>query len=81
MRHQNISSPLDGIDGSTVVDKTLLKVSAKIGEAKSKKELAFFNMTKNFERQGCLKIMYKKYLLMNKKKMLNFKPFPFFDKT
>ena len=41
-RHQNISSPLDGIDGSKAVDKTLLEVSAKIGKAKSKKELELF---------------------------------------
>ena len=38
-RHQNIFSPLDGIDGSKAVDKTLLELSAKIGEAKTKKEL------------------------------------------
>ena len=41
-RHQKCSSPLDGIDGSKAVDKMLLEVSAKIGEAKSKKELEFF---------------------------------------
>ena len=35
LRHQNISSSLDGIDGSKAVEKTLLEVSAKIGEAKS----------------------------------------------
>ena len=34
----NISAPLDGIVGSKDVDKTLLEVSAKKGEAKSKKE-------------------------------------------
>ena len=28
-RHQNISSPLDGIDGSKAVNKTLQEVSAK----------------------------------------------------
>ena len=42
LRHQNISAPLDGIDGSKAVDKTLLEVSVKIGEAKSNKELEFF---------------------------------------
>ena len=31
----NISSSLDGIDGSKAVEKALLEVSAKIGEAKS----------------------------------------------
>ena len=35
LRHQNISSSLDGIDGSKAVEKALLEVSAKIGEAKS----------------------------------------------
>ena len=35
----NISAPLDGIAGSKAVDKTFLEVSAKTGEAKSKKEL------------------------------------------
>ena len=45
LRYQNISSPLNGLDGSKPVDKTLLKVSAKIGEAKSKKELELFNAT------------------------------------
>ena len=44
-RHQNISSPLDGIDGSKAVDKMLLEVSLKIGKANSKKELEFFNAT------------------------------------
>ena len=38
---QNIASPLNGIDGNKTVDKTLLDVSEKIGEAKSKKELEF----------------------------------------
>ena len=38
----NISTPLDNIVGSKAVDKTLLEVSAKIGESKSKKELEFF---------------------------------------
>jgi len=42
LRHQNISAPLDGMYGSKAVDKTLLEVSSKIGEAKSKKELEFF---------------------------------------
>ena len=42
LRHQNISAPLDGMYGSNAVDKTLLEVSSKIGEAKSKKELDFF---------------------------------------
>ena len=41
LRHQHIFSPLDGIDGSKSVDKTLLEVSGKKGEAKSKKELEF----------------------------------------
>ena len=35
LMHQHISSPLDGIDGSKAVEKTLLEVSAEIGEAKS----------------------------------------------
>ena len=35
LRHQNISSSLDVIDGSKAVEKALLEVSAKIGEAKS----------------------------------------------
>ena len=39
LRHQNISAPLDCIDGSKAVDKTLLEVSAKIGLAKIYKEL------------------------------------------
>ena len=42
LRHKNISAPLDGTYGSKAVDKTLLEVSSKIGEAKSKKELEFF---------------------------------------
>ena len=42
LRHQNISAPLDGMYSSKAVDKTLLEVSSKIGEAKSKKELEFF---------------------------------------
>ena len=37
----NLSAPLDGMLGSKAVDKTLLKVLAKTGEAKSKKELEF----------------------------------------
>ena len=41
-RHQNISAPLDGMYGSKAADETLLEVSSKIGEAKSKKELEFF---------------------------------------
>ena len=41
-RHQKFSVPLDGMYGSKAVDKTLLGVSSKIGEAKSKKELEFF---------------------------------------
>ena len=41
-RHQNISSPLDGIDGSKAVDKMLLEVSVKIGKANGKKELELF---------------------------------------
>ena len=35
LRHQNISSSLDSIDHSKAVEKTLLEVSAKKGEAKS----------------------------------------------
>ena len=35
LRHQNISSSLDGIDGCKAVEKALLEVSAKIGEAKT----------------------------------------------
>ena len=35
LRHQNISSYLNGIDVSKAVEKALLEVSAKIGEAKS----------------------------------------------
>ena len=42
LRHQSISAPLDGMYGSKAVDKALLEVSSKIGEAKSKKELEFF---------------------------------------
>ncbi len=42
LMHQKFSAPLDGMYGSKVVDKTLLGVSSKIGEAKSKKELEFF---------------------------------------
>ena len=42
LRPQNISEPPDGIDGSKAFDKTLLEVSVKIGEAKSKKVLEFF---------------------------------------
>ena len=34
LRHQNISSSLDGIDGSKAVEKALLEVSAKIGDTK-----------------------------------------------
>ena len=47
MRHPNISAPLVGKDGSKAVDKTLLEVSAKLGEAKSNKEQDknFFNAT------------------------------------
>ena len=41
-RHQNFSVPLDGMYGSKAVDKTLLGVSSKIGEAKSMKGLEFF---------------------------------------
>ena len=43
LSHQDISSPLDGRDGYKAVDKTFMKVSAKIGEAKSEKELEWFN--------------------------------------
>ena len=42
LRHQTNFAPLDGIDGSKAVDKTLVEVSAKIGEEKRNKELAFF---------------------------------------
>ena len=35
LRHQNITTPQDGIDGSKAGDKRLLEVSLKIGEAKS----------------------------------------------
>ena len=42
LRNQNISSTLDGIVGSNGVNNTLLEVSAKKGEAKSKKQLEFF---------------------------------------
>ena len=43
LRHQDISAPLDGIDSSKTVDNPLLEVSAKIGRAKSEKELQIFN--------------------------------------
>ena len=36
----------EGMYGSKAVDKTLLGVSSKIGEAKSKKELEFFECKK-----------------------------------
>ena len=42
MRHQNISESPDDMYGSKAVDKTVLEVSSKIGEAKSKKEIEFF---------------------------------------
>ena len=35
IRHQNMSSPLDGPDGSKAFDKKLKHVSAKIGKAKN----------------------------------------------
>ena len=35
LRHHNISSSLDGIDGSKAVEKMLLEVSEKIRDAKS----------------------------------------------
>ena len=35
LRHQNISSSLDGIDGSKAVEKVLLEVSKKMGKSKS----------------------------------------------
>ena len=38
----NISAPLDGIGGSKAVNKTLLEILTKTGEAKSEKELEFF---------------------------------------
>ena len=41
LMHQNFSAHLDGMYGSKAVNKTLLGVSSKIGEAKSKKELEF----------------------------------------
>ena len=41
-RLPNISAPLDGIVGSKAVDRTLLEVWAKTGEAKSKKGLELF---------------------------------------
>ena len=34
LRPQNISAPLEGIDGLNADDKTLLEVSAKMGKAK-----------------------------------------------
>ena len=37
-----MSATPDGMYGSKAVDKTLLEVSSKIGEAKSNKELVFF---------------------------------------
>ena len=33
LRHQNMSSSLDGIEGCKAVEKALLEVSGKIGEA------------------------------------------------
>ena len=42
LMHQNLSAPLDGMYGSKAVNKTLLGVSSKIGEVKSKKDLEFF---------------------------------------
>ena len=42
LMQQNLSAPLDGMYGSKAVDKTLLGVSSKIGEVKSKKEQEFF---------------------------------------
>ena len=42
LRHHNIFAPLGGIYGSKAVEKTLLGVSSKIGEAKIKRELEFF---------------------------------------
>ena len=42
VEQQNTSAPLDGIDISKAVDKTMLEVLAKLGEAKSNKELEFF---------------------------------------
>ena len=49
MRHQIYFLLFDGIDGSKAVYKTLIEVSAKIGEAKSKKELEFFLDTTAFD--------------------------------
>ena len=43
VEHQNISALLGGRDGLKALNKTLLEVWAKIGEAKSNKELDFFN--------------------------------------
>ena len=42
LRHQNISAPLYGICGSKAVEKTLLGVSSKKGEANIKRDLEFF---------------------------------------
>ena len=55
LRNQNISSTLDGIVGSNGVNNTLLEVSAKKGEAKTKKAARIFSappvliVTKNLE--------------------------------
>ena len=43
LRHQNIFAPLDGMYGSKAVDKTLLEVSSKIGEAKKNIYIEFFS--------------------------------------
>ena len=45
LRHQHISSLLDGLEGSKAFNKMLLEVSLKIGEEKSKKKLNCFNAT------------------------------------
>ena len=42
MRYKNFSSSLEGIDSSKDVEKALLEVSAKIGEAKKLKEARIF---------------------------------------
>ena len=43
LRHQNIFSSLNGVEGSKAVEKALLEVSAKIGETKSTQEARIFN--------------------------------------
>ena len=43
LRHHNISSSLDGIEGSKAVEKTLLEVSAKNKGSKKLKEARIFS--------------------------------------